>query len=98
MAGFIWLLPAGLGLSLRLAGSNSDLYSSAFKRVIFFLVKFTIMAMVALMYSQCTDYGSPMADWEIFLFFLDSFDLFPLTGSLHGSPVPGPSPHGEESR
>ena len=80
LAGFIWLLPAGLGLSLRLAGSDSDLYSSAFKRVIFFLVKFTIMAMVALMYSQCTDYGSPMADWEIFLFFLVNFLALELCG------------------
>ena len=80
LAGFIWLLPAGLGLSLRLSGSDSDLYSSTYKRVIFFLVKFTIMAMVALMYSQCTDYGSPMADWEIFLFFLVNFLAVELCG------------------
>jgi uncharacterized membrane protein YgcG len=80
VAGTEWLLPAWLGLSLRLSGSDSDLYSSAFKRVIIFLMKFTIMAMVALLYSQCTDYGSPMADWEIFLFFLANFLTVELGG------------------
>ena len=80
VAGFFWLLPAGLGLSSRLSGSNSDLYSSSFKRVIFFLVKFTIMAMVALLYSQSTDYGSPMADRDVFLFFLANFFTVELCG------------------
>ena len=81
LASFIWLLPAVLGLSLRLAGSNSDLFSSVFKRVVIFLVKFTIMAMVALLYdSSCTDYGAPMVEWETMLFFLVNFLALELCG------------------
>ena len=80
-AGFVWLLPAVLGLSLRLSGSASDLYSSAINRIVFFLVKFTIMSGVAMMYeSEFTDYGSPMAAWEIFLFFLANFLTIELCG------------------
>ena len=80
-AGLVWLLPAVLGMSLRLSGSASDLYSSAINRVVFFLVKFTIMSGVAMMYeSEFTDYGSPMAAWEIFLFFLANFLTIELCG------------------
>ena len=83
IAGFIWLLPTVLGLSLRLSGSDSDLYSSTFKRVIYFLVKFTIMATVALIYSEIPDYGSPMVDWEILLFFLANFITIELCGRFN---------------
>lgn len=39
------------------------------------------VVMVALLYdSSCTDYGSPMADWEIFLFFLVNFLAVELCG------------------
>ena len=83
VAGIIWLLPAGLGLALRLSGSDSDLYSSAFKRVIYFLVKLTIMVSVALIYSDMIDYGCPMPKWEVLVFFLANFFTIELCGRFN---------------
>ena len=83
IAGLVWLLPAALGLTLRLVSCDSDIYSSAFIRIVYFLVKFTLMAIVALLYSTMTDYGSPMADWEILLFFLANFVAIELCGRLN---------------
>ena len=84
MAGLVWLLPTALGLSLRLSGSDSDLYSSAFKRTVYFLLKFTIMIVVALTYGEeLIDYGSPMANFGIFVFFLANFLTIELCGRFN---------------
>ncbi len=83
LAATIWILPSGLGLALRLTGSDSDLYTSKWKRGSYFLLKFAIMATVAMIYSDMTDYGSPMKQWEILAFFLANFLTIELCGRFN---------------
>lgn len=83
-AGIVWVVPSALGLSLRLSGSDSDLYTSAWKRTSYFLLKFIIMIFVTLTYSEeLVDYGCPMAKWEILVFFLANFLTVELCGRFN---------------
>lgn len=77
----IWLLPAAAGLYLRKYESVVDIFSSVSKRVVVFVFKMAVMAGVAFTYiSTYKEYGTPMSDEMVMVFFVLNFIACELCG------------------